>query len=146
VLRNKWLAILLGAVGVVCIAVGAIFIAQGFSKNALLTNAMVSENITYTGAGGTITGIIDTPAEAKAMAEILAEHRQAMGSYTSFKNGDPTRQTILNAMTMENALNMAEMGFGLVQVVEATGAFMIVIGVTLGIVGLVVLRSRRDTA
>ncbi len=142
-LRKKGLGILLGGVGIICMVMGAIFIAQGFAKNAVLTAAMVSENITYTGAGGSIVGIIDTPAEAKVMSDVLAEHRQAMGSYSSLKKDDPARQTILNAMTMENALNMAQMGFGLVQVVEATGAFMIILGGTLGIVGIVALRANR---
>jgi hypothetical protein len=143
VLRNKGLGLLVSAIGVVAIVMGAFFIAQGFSKNALITKAMVSENITYTGAGSKITGIIDTAAEAKVMADTLAEHRAKLGSYSSLKNGDPNRQTILNAMTMENSLTMAQMGFGLVQVVQATGGFMILIGLALGGVGIAVMRPTK---
>jgi hypothetical protein len=141
--RVKVLAGLASIVGVIAIVMGAVFISQGFAKNDMITKAMVSENITYTGAGGAITGIIDTPAEAKVMADILAEHRSELGSYSSLKRDDPNRQQILNAMTMENALTMAQMGFGLVQVVQATGGFMILIGLALGVGGLVVFTSKQ---
>jgi uncharacterized membrane protein YphA (DoxX/SURF4 family) len=140
--QSKKLAILAVVVGIVSIVLGSIFIAQGFAKSNVITEAMVSENITYSGAGGTIVGIIDTPEEAQAMADILQEHRQALGSYSQLKRDDPNRQTILNAMTMENSLDLAQMGYGLVQVVEASGAFMILIGLTLGAGGVAVIVSR----
>lgn len=130
--QSKKLATLVVIVGIVSIVMGTFFIIQGFAKSNMITKAMSSESITYSGAGGTIVGSIDTAQEAQAMADVLKEHRQAMGVYTELKRDDPARQTILNAMTMENSLNLAQIGFGLTQVVEATGAFMILLGLTLG--------------
>ncbi len=103
---------------------------------------MVSENITYGGAGSSIVGVIDNVQEAQQMADILKEHRQAMGNYSQLKRDDPNRQTILNAMTMENSLNLAQIGGGLTQVVEAMGVFMIIIGLTLGAGGTAALFSK----
>lgn len=140
--RSKKLAIWVVVVGIVSMALGASFIVQGFAKSNLITKAMIAENITYGGAGGTIVGIIDTPQEAQAMANILEEHHLAMGNYSQLKKDDPARQTILNAMTMENSLNLAQIGFGLTQVVEATGAFMILVGLTLGAGGMATILSK----
>jgi hypothetical protein len=110
----------------------------------MLTNAMKEEKITYAAADGSINGVIDTPAEAASMAAVLKEHRQSTGIYTELAKDDPARQTILNAMVMENSLNLAQMGFGLTQVVEGTGAFMILVGIALGTSGTVGLRQRPE--
>ncbi len=141
-MRRK-LAMLAVLVGIISIAMGGFFIFQGFAKAEMLTKAMTSENITYNSADGTINGVIDTPQEAQAMAAVLKEHRDAMGNYSQLKRDDPNRQQILNAMTMENSLNLAQMGFGLTQVVEGSGAFMILMGLTFGAGGIVVLRSKK---
>jgi hypothetical protein len=144
ILRNKTLASMMLILGVVSIVMGGFFIFQGFSKAAMLTNAMKEEKITYAAADGSINGIIDTPTEAASMAAVLKEHRQATGIYTELGRDDPARQTILNAMVMENSLNLAQMGFGLTQVVEATGAFMILVGITLGTSGTIGLRQKSE--
>jgi len=132
VLNNtgKTLAVLVLVIGIVSIALGGFFIQQGFAKAALLTDEMTKANITYGGAGGDIDGIIDTPQEAQVMANILNEHSAELGNYTQLARDDPNRQTILNAMTMTNSLEMAVMGFGLTDVVKASGAFMVLVGLT----------------
>ena len=128
--------------GVISIALGSFFIYQGLNKAALITETMKEENITYGAADGSIQGIIDTPTEAASMAAILKEHRLAQGNYAELDRTDPKRQTILNAMTMENSLTLAEMGYGLTQVVEGTGAFMLLVGIALGTSGVVGLRHK----
>ena len=140
--QSKKLAALVMVVGIVSIVLGAFFISQGFAKSDEITKAMVSENITYGGAGSTINGIIDTSQEAEEMANVLYEHRSAMGNYSQLKRDDPARQTILNAMTMENSLTLARLGFGLTQVVEASGVFMVLIGLTFVAGGAAVVRSK----
>lgn len=127
---GKTLAVLVLVIGIVSIALGGFFIQQGFAKAALLTDEMTKANITYGGAGGDIDGIIDTPQEAQVMANILNEHSAELGNYTQLARDDPNRQTILNAMTMTNSLEMAVMGFGLTDVVKASGAFMVLVGLT----------------
>ena len=126
---GKRVAILVLVVGLIALAVGGVFITLGFQKANLITTSMAAQNVSYAGAGGDILGIIDTPQEAQVMATILEQHRsERYGSYTSLGKDDPNRQTILNAMTMENSLNMAVLGYGLTDVVKASGAFMVLVG------------------
>lgn len=143
-MQSKKLGLWVILVGIISIAMGVFFIAQGFNKSDMITEAMASQNITYNSAGGEIVGVIDNAYEAKVMSDVLASHRSAQGSYTALKKDDPKRQTILNAMTMENALNLAQMGLGLTQVVEGTGAFMILIGLTMGALGVSGLRAKKQ--
>ncbi len=138
--RNRILVIAVVALSVVSILMGVTFIVQGITKSTMLVQAMQAEKATYDSDTFKSEGVIDSPVEAASMAAVLREHREAQGFYTELKRDDPKRQTILNAMTMENSLNLAQLGFGLVTVVQATGAFMIVIGVALGLVAVCVRR------
>ncbi len=140
---GKRTALLVLVVALVAIAMGGVFVGLGFQKAAIIKDAMVAQNIKYTGAGGSIVGIIDTPQDAQVMANVLAEHQKALGSYSDMAKDDPNLQTILNAMTMQNSLNMAVMGFGLTDVVKATGGFMILMGLTLGAIAFPGLRQKK---
>lgn len=142
--HSRKLAIVVLLVGVVSVVMGGVFIFESIDKSNLITEAMCLENVEYGGADGTIQGIIDTPAEAQVMAGILKEHRfENYGHYTELERDDPNRQKILNAMTMENSLNLAQMGYGLAEVVRYTGIFMVVIGLTLGVSTVSVIRSSK---
>lgn len=121
--------------GVVALVLGAVFIVQGVAKSNMITEAMQIEQATY-GGGEEIEGIIDTPEEALLMASILREHRLDIGIYTELTRDDPQRDAILNAMTIENSLNLAQLGYGVTTVVIVTGGFMIIIGIALGGIGL----------
>ena len=126
---------------VVCLAFGAVFIQQGISKNQLITQALAFEKVKYGGedAQGAIVDVIDTPKEAMVMAEILREHRTTdYGYYSELKRDDPNRDQILKALTMETSLNLAQLSYGLVTVVEVNGVFMIVVGLALGTVAFVI--------
>jgi len=143
---SKKLAVFVLLVGVVSVVMGGIFIFQGVDKGNLIVASMCAENIEYAGADGEIVGIIDTPQEAAVMSRILMEHRNASyGNYNQLDREDPGRQTILNAMTMENSLNMAQLGSGLSQVVWATGIFMVIIGLTLGVGAVSVIGFSKRT-
>jgi hypothetical protein len=122
--------------GLISFALGGFFVQQGFAKASMITEKMTEQNITYGSAGGSIAGAIDTPQEAQAMADILGEHAKQYGNYAELKKDDPNRQTILNAMTMSNSLEMAVMGFGLTDVVKASGAFMLLVGFTFIIIAI----------
>ena len=141
-LVNKKVASILLIAGVISLVMGGIFLYQGFAKHNLIMEVMALEKIEYGGADGLIVGIIDTPEEAQAMAEILKEHRQERGVYTDLARDDPNRATILNALTMENSLNLAQLGHGLTEVVQVNGIFMMVIGLTLVSTGAYVIRAR----
>lgn len=147
IVPSRKLAFLILVLSLISFVVGGVFIAQGFDKSRLITEAMRLEKATYAGedakgAKGAIVGVIDTPQEAAAMAEVLKKHRLELGTYTELKRDDPKRATILSAMTMENSLNLAQIGFGLTDVVKATGAFMIIVGLALGLGAYSVIRPR----
>jgi len=139
---GRKVAVLVIALGVIAILLGGFFIQQGFAKASYIREKMAEQNITYAGAGGKIEGIIDTPQEAQAMADILTEHAKAIGNYSQMDRNDPNRQTILNAMTMINSLELAVTGSGLTDVVKATGAFMVLTGAAFILIGVPSLRKR----
>ncbi|MFC1902643.1 hypothetical protein ACFLX4_01050 [Chloroflexota bacterium] len=140
---SKKLAVIVLIVGIASLVLGGMFIFQGIAKQNLITEAMRLENATYDSEDGAINGVIDCPEEAQIMAHVLREHRlERYGSYTELSRDDPNRATILNAMTMENALNLAQLSYGLTQVVQATGAFMILVGLTLEGSAITVVRKK----
>ncbi len=135
--RNLGKVVLL--LGLVALVFGTVFIGQGIAKNTMITEAMQVEQITYGGAEE-IEGVIDTAAEAELMAGVLKEHRMEIGVYSELDREDPQRDTILKAMTIENSLNQAQMGFGIVTVVIVSGIFMVIIGIAVSGTGLMLYR------
>ncbi len=135
--RNLGKVVLL--LGLVALVIGVVFIGQGIVKNTMITEAMQVEQITYGGAEE-IEGVIDTAAEAELMAGVLKEHRMEIGIYSELDREDPQRDTILKAMTMENSLNLAQLGYGMVTVVIVSGIFMVIIGIAVSGTGLMLYR------
>jgi len=144
IVPSRKLAFLILVLSLISFVFGGVFITQGFDKSRLITEAMRLEKATYAGedVNGAIVGVIDTPQEAAAMAEVLKKHRLEQGIYTELQRDDPKRATILSAMTMENSLHLAHVGFGLADVVKATGAFMIIVGLALGLSAYSVIRPK----
>ena len=70
------------------------------------------------------------------MANTLREHRLDIGIYTELARDDPQRDTILKAMTIENSLNLAQLGYGVTTVVIVSGVSMVIMGIALGGTGL----------
>lgn len=144
--KKNTVALLFIVAGIVSLVVGGSFIFQGFDKANLIAEAMTFEKVSYNSAGGEIVGIVDTPEEARAMAGILREHRtQQFGYYTQLKRDDPGRQQILNAMTMENALNLAALGYGITDMAKALGAFIGILGSIFIASGVVLTRPGKIT-
>ena len=132
--RNLGIIVLI--LGVVALSLGAVFIVQGVAKSNMITEAMRIEQVTYNGENGEVVGTIDTPEEAQFMANTLREHRLDIGLYTALERDDPRRDTILKAMTMENSLNLAQLGYGMTTVVIISGVSMVIMGFALGGTGL----------
>ncbi|MFC1910108.1 hypothetical protein ACFLXC_02295 [Chloroflexota bacterium] len=140
---SRKLAAILLVAGLLSVVLGGVFIAQGFAKSSLITLAMTDEKIQYNAADGSIIGVIDTPQEALTMSNVLKDHRLTnYGIYSELGRDDPNRDQILKAMTMENSLNLAQMGYGLTDVVKISGVWMVVIGLTFATMGGAGLRSR----
>ncbi len=137
--KNRHLGRAVVLLGLIALIIGVVFIGQGIAKNTMIAEAMQVEQITYGGAEE-IEGIIDTATEAELMAGVLKEHRMEIGIYSDLDREDPRRDTILKAMTMENSLNLAQLGYGVVTVVIVSGIFMVIMGIAAGRTGLVLYR------
>jgi len=135
--------------GVVAIVLGGVFIGQGISKNNLLTQAMRTEQITLGVPSEELAEgeVIDSASEAQIAGDTVREHRHGIaptyGDLLAGKKFDatnPTQLTYAQALNLENYLYLAVLGFGLVQAVLASGAFMVLTGIALGGTGLVLYR------
>jgi len=124
--------------GVVALAMGIVFLQQGFDKEAFLREAMTQEQITLEG----VEGVINTAAKAQLAGDTVREHRHGIApTYGDLLGGErfnpanPTQLTYAQAMNIENYLYLSVTAFGVFTVVKATGAFMIVMGLALGATG-----------
>jgi hypothetical protein len=143
--RNLGLVVII--IGVVALAMGIVFIQQGFEKEAWLVAAMNEEQIAMPDGSGTI---VDNSQLAQKAGDLVREHRHTIsptyGDLLGGKNFDPTNPTqitYLQAMNIENYLYLAVTAFGVFTVVKAAGAFMIVMGLALGATGYSLWRLGR---
>ena len=125
--------------GIIALAMGIVFVQQGFANEAWLTRTMTQEQITMPDGSGTI---VDSAALAEAAGDRVREHRHGIApTYGDllgeghFNPTDPAQLTYAQAMNIENYLYLAVTAFGVFLVVKAAGAFMIVMGLALGVTG-----------
>jgi len=125
--------------GIIALAMGVVFVQQGFDKEAWLLRTMASEQITMPDGSGTI---VDNAQLAEAAGDIVREHRHGIApTYGDllgdehFNPADPTQLTYAQAMNIENYLYLAVTAFGVFTVVKAAGAFMVLMGLALGVTG-----------
>lgn len=141
------LSVLVVLVGLVGIVMGAVFVGLGMTKNNQLVQAMRVEQVKLSLEEGAEPTMIDTSAEAEAAGDLIREHRRGIAiTYQEllgegrFDPTNPQQLSYAQAMNMENYLYLAVIGFGLIQAVMASGAFMIITGVALGGTGVVLYR------
>jgi hypothetical protein len=149
----RGLSILIIILGVVAIAIGGVFIGQGFAKNKLIVDRMEIEKVSLAldpESPDVYTEVEDINAAQEA-ADIIAEHRRGIApTYQELLAGgrydatDTQHLTYAQAMNLENYLYLAVAAFGLVQVAMGAGAFMVVTGIALGGTGLALHRLSRQ--
>ncbi len=133
----KVLGISVLVVGLVGVALGIVFLQQSFSKSAMIKERMAAEQVTLglpaAGEPGYIEGnVVDTAGEAQVASDTLREHRMdSYGTYGDTARGSAERTSFLDALNMENSLNLAQAGFGISTMALGSGVFMIVMGVGL---------------
>ena len=125
--------------GVVALAMGTVFVQQGFDKEAWLVQAIKQEQIKMPDGSG---AIVASAALAQTAGDLVREHRRGIApTYGDLLGGEPFNPTDLKQLTyvqalnIENYLYLAVTAFGVFTVVKATGAFMIVMGLALGTTG-----------
>ena len=143
---SRYLSIVIMVLGLIGIIVGGVFIFQGFEKNDFLVVAMKQEKITLGLTPEQIQQgqIVDNAASAQKAADTIREHRHTIApTYDDLLGGgqfDPTNPkdiTYMQALNLENYLYMAVLSFGVVEIAEGAGAFMVIIGLVSIIVGLI---------
>jgi hypothetical protein len=146
---SRFISVVISILGLVALVIGIIFVFQGVSKNNLIVDRMNIEKVTLALDPNNPTQItqITNGADAQKAADTIASHRRAIApSYQDLLGGakfDPSNLkelTYAQAMNLENYLYLAVTAFGLVQVVEAAGVFMIVTGIALGLTGLLLFK------
>ncbi|MFC2043731.1 hypothetical protein ACFLT8_00775 [Chloroflexota bacterium] len=140
----KKLGIIVIAFAVISLAMGIVFVQQGFAKEAYLTEAMKQEKIELDG----VEGIIDTAEEAQIAGDTVREHRHGISpTYGDllgeghFNPADPDQLTYAQALNLENYLYLAVASFGVFTIAKAVGAFMVIMGLALGTVGFGLMRN-----
>ncbi len=127
--------------GLIGLAVGIVFIVNGYSTQGLIADRLADEQITLglpqQGEEGYVAGnVVDTAGEAKVASDTIREHRQdTYGTYADTSRGSVERDTFLDALTLENSLNLAQAGFGVSTMAIGSGVFMIVMGAALAATG-----------
>lgn len=142
--KVRYLGILVMLLGAVSLTMGIVFVQQGFSKQNWIQNSMKQEQITLGIASGDVEKgeVIDTSKEAQVAGDTVREHRHGIApTYGELLGGEkfnPTESRQLSyaqALNLENYLYLAVATFGLINVVLASGAFMIVNSLALGATG-----------
>ena len=143
--RNLGLVVII--FGVIALAMGIVFIQQGYAKEAFLREAMTQEQITLEG----VEDVIDTQEEAQLAGDTVREHRHGIApTYGDllgegrFDPSNPTQLSYAQALNLENYLYLAVASFGVFTVVKASGAFMIVMGLALGATGYALRSTARE--
>ena len=142
--------LILGIVGVV---LGFVFIGLSVERSNFLTEAMRAEQVELPLHEEAEPSLIDTAEEAQAAGDVVRDHRRGIAPTYQDLLGegryDPTNPAHLSyaqALNMENYLYLAVLGFGLTDVVLASGVFMVITGAALGGTGLVLRGSAKGTS
>lgn len=150
----KYLGIGVMLLSVAALVIGVVFIAEGIMKNNLIVDRMNVEQVSLNldPEHPDVFTPINNADDAQKAADIIAEHRRSIApTYQDLLNQgtgrfDPTNPddlTYAQAMNLENYLYMAVTAFGLIQVTIATGVFMVVVALAIGVVGFLLWRFSR---
>lgn len=135
--------------GVAAMAIGAAFVVEGQAKANYIKEEMRAEQVTTAilgVPGAEPDNLIDSAAEAEAVANRVKEHRlsiaptyadlMAMSPTGRYDPSIPAHLTYSQAMNLENYLYMGVAGLGLTTVTIVSGVCMIVTGLALTLTGL----------
>ena len=137
-MRVRNLSIIVLVFAVIALAMGIVFVQQGFAKEAFLVEAMTNEEITFEG----VEGFVDSAEKAQLAGDTVREHRHGIaptyGELLGDERFNPSEARHLSyaqALNLENYLYLAVASFGVFTVVKVTGVFMIIMGLALGATG-----------
>jgi hypothetical protein len=152
---NRLLSLIVIIFGIFSLGLGVFFVYQGVSKsNYLITNIQAEKiNLGLT-PEQIAAGNVDSSADQLQTAsdKIRSDRHNIAATYDQLLKGgrfDPTNPqelTWAQALNMENSLNLAILAFGVTQIAEGVGAFMILVAIALWATGIVLWRlsSRKE--
>lgn len=140
--KIKGVGIAIVVMAVICFLIGATFIAQGFIQRHIIISDMDEEKVPMNAFGGDPNNIMDTMQDVQIAADTVREHRHSIApSYAALLKGkdfnpaDPEQLVYAQAMNLENSLDLTVLSFGVIQVILATGGFMIIAAIIFGLTG-----------
>ena len=156
--KARLLAMLVVVLGIIGILAGGAFIGLAVQKNTQVTDMLREQQITVGLTKDQISAgqVVDSPQKVQAAADTIAAHLKSispsynvlMASSTTGKY-DPTNPTDLDyaqGMNIANSLNLAVLGYGVIQETMGTGAVLIVLGLGITVAGALLIGSARNTA
>jgi hypothetical protein len=145
----KFLGVIIMVLGLIAIGIGGTFFGIGLQKNQLIVDRMDVEKVSLAldPNNPTVYTQINNATDAQLAADTIATHRRTIApTYQDLLGGKPfdstnaTQLKYAQAMNLENYLYTAVTAFGLIQIAEASGGFMILMGLALGATGFALYR------
>ncbi|MCL5987122.1 MAG: hypothetical protein M1371_11275 [Actinobacteria bacterium] len=142
---SRTLTIVLLIFGVIGLAIGTVFVVKGMTTNSLIAEKLRAEKITVGIPEELATNgnVVDSLSETQAAADVLNEHLKKIaptyGDLLAGERFDPTNPAQLSyaqGINLENAFRIATVAFGVSQIAIVSGAFVIIMGIALILIGL----------
>ena len=125
--------------GLVLLVAGGYTANRGFEAKELVRSELIAQRITTPEDASIPNARVDSPATAKAMADIIDQHAlKATGgkTYSEMERDDPARATAFQASALRTSLYTSVMAFNVGDLVIGLGALIAVLGIAIGGVGV----------
>jgi hypothetical protein len=136
---KKAFPIALMLLGLVFLGAGVYTVSRGFDAKDQVRDELIAQNIT-TPDDASIPGVVvNSPARAKSMADIIDKHAlETTGglTYSEMDRDDPNRQVAFQAASLRTSLYTSVMAFEVANLVLGLGAMIVVLGLAVGGVGI----------
>jgi len=136
-MSKKLIGIPVALIGLVLVVGGVVFIAVGLSSRAEVIAGLADEEIETVMVEGEKAVPVNSAETAMNQANIIKAHSlDRYGTYSSMERDDPNRATYISGLTLRNALVIARMALQLTLLIMGLGVLFILIGISLGGIGL----------
>ena len=143
---TTYLRVMVLLLGLVVIAAGIVFAVEATSVRAEITGELRTEQITL-GINEALAAngkVVDGATEAKLAFETIREQRyDNWGTYDDTERGSPEPDSYIQALALENSLNLARAGYGVADLALYSGIAMIVMGVAISGTGVALIGLTR---
>ena len=118
--------------GLVFVVAGGYTAYRGFNAKDLVRDELIAQKIVTPEDASIPNAVVDDPATAKSMADIIDHHSlEATGgkTYSELDRTDPTRTTAFQASALRTSLYTSVMAFNVADLVIGLGLMIAVLGV-----------------